>query len=429
MPQVEKLSIFLASPSDVSTEARYVEEIVDELNRTVASDKGVTLQVVNWKKDAFPGFGQDVQSLINEQIAEMANYTLFVGIMWNRLGTPTPRGASGTVEEFHRAVEAYNQNRQPEIWFYFRQSASKLDTDEQLEQRKKVLAFKKQVQANGMPWTYQNASGFHKEFRRQMILWLNARTRQKQGRQAILHMSPHQEVVVGQISILYVEDSDVYVKKYKPMMDQHFGANHITHVITAGKTLSLLRSATKPDVLVADLFIPPGPGYVIPEAAKGLRRAGGQFDYGRDICAEALKLKIPIIALSTAPVGHPVRKPIEQARRRYGGIVYHLHKKDADAMQLVSAIHKVSSGPPEDETLTEQLKHWLEDRWPDTADVTARLTVLNEVRMALESASQPTLVAIRNGPAGQSLLTLMKHHTAESSDEQILLDQIKELLR
>ena len=49
--------------------------------------------------------------------------------------------------------------------------------------------------------------------------------------------------------------------------------------------------------------------------------------------------------------------------------------------------------------------------------------------MALESASQPTLVAIQNGPAGQSLLTLMKHHTAESSDEQRVLDQIKGLLK
>jgi hypothetical protein len=213
------------------------------------------------------------------------------------------------------------------------------------------------------------------------------------------------------------------------MMDQHFGANHITHVITAGKTLSLLRSTSRPDVLVADLFIPSGPSYVIPEAAKGLPRKGSCYAYGMDICAEALKFKIPIVALSTAPVGHPVREPIEQARRRYGGIVCHLHKKDADPMQLVSAIHQVSSGRPEDETLTEQLKHWLEDRWPDTADLTARLTVLNEVRMALESASQPTLVAIRNGSVGQSLLTLMKHHTAGSSDEQILLDQIKELLR
>lgn len=179
MPQVEKLSVFLASPGDVPSERRYVEEIVADLNRTVAPDKGVVLQVVRWEDDAFPGYGQDAQAIINAQIAEMSKYALFVGIMWNRLGTPTPRAVSGTVEEFERAVDAFKQKRQPEIWFYFRQSASKFDTEDQLEQRKKVLAFKKEVQAKGLPWTYKNPSEFRDKFRSQMILWLNARTLQE----------------------------------------------------------------------------------------------------------------------------------------------------------------------------------------------------------------------------------------------------------
>ena len=179
MPQVEKLLVFLASPGDVPTERRYVEEIVAELNRTVASDKDVVLQVISWENNAFPGYGQDAQALVNAQIAEMSKYALFVGIMWNRLGTLTPRAASGTVEEFERAVDALKQKRQPEIWFYFRQSASKLDTEDQLEQRKKVLAFKKEVQAKGLPWTYKNPSEFRDKFRNQMILWLNARTLQE----------------------------------------------------------------------------------------------------------------------------------------------------------------------------------------------------------------------------------------------------------
>jgi formylglycine-generating enzyme required for sulfatase activity len=177
MPQVEELLVFLASPGDILTERRYVEKIVADLNRTVASDKGLVLQVKSWENDAFPGYGEDAQALINPQIAEMSKYVRFVGIMWNRLGTPTPRAASGTVEEFKLAVEAFKQKGQPDIWFYFRQSASKLDTEDQLEQRKKVLAFKKEVQANGMPWTYRNSADFREKFRNQMILWLNARAR------------------------------------------------------------------------------------------------------------------------------------------------------------------------------------------------------------------------------------------------------------
>jgi len=63
----------------------------------------------------------------------MSNYALFVGVMWNRLGTATPRGASGTVEEFERAVAAFKEYKQPDIWFYFGQSAARLKTDEPLE--------------------------------------------------------------------------------------------------------------------------------------------------------------------------------------------------------------------------------------------------------------------------------------------------------
>ena len=56
MAQVEKLLIFLASPGDVPSERRYVSEVIDDLNRTVASEKDIVLQVISWENDAFPGY-------------------------------------------------------------------------------------------------------------------------------------------------------------------------------------------------------------------------------------------------------------------------------------------------------------------------------------------------------------------------------------
>ena len=116
MPSAEKLLVFLASPGDVPTERRYVEDVVAELNRTVANDQGVLLQVMRWDNDAFPGYGLDAQALINGRIAAMEQYALFIGIIWNRLGTPTPRAESGTVEEFERgtlhiAMSMYRESR------------------------------------------------------------------------------------------------------------------------------------------------------------------------------------------------------------------------------------------------------------------------------------------------------------------------------
>ena len=172
-PQIEKLLIFLASAGDVPYERRAVQKVVDELNRTISSQKNILLQVVSWENDVFPGYGMDAQALINAQKAEMSQYSLFVGIMWNRLGTPTPQAVSGTVEEFERAVTAYEQYGQPDIWFYFREAPAKLDTYDQLEQRKKVLEFKKQVAANGLPSTYKSPSDFQNKFRMQMTQWVN----------------------------------------------------------------------------------------------------------------------------------------------------------------------------------------------------------------------------------------------------------------
>ena len=46
MNQLKELSIFLASPSDVRQERALVREVIAEVNRTVAKDKGVVLDLV-----------------------------------------------------------------------------------------------------------------------------------------------------------------------------------------------------------------------------------------------------------------------------------------------------------------------------------------------------------------------------------------------
>lgn len=178
MPQLEELMIFLASPSDVARERRCVEEVIEEINDTVASSKGIVLRVVHSGK-TYPGFGQDGQTVLNKQIGNMKEYALFVGIMWSSIGTKTARAPSGTVEEFQRAVRSFDRNERPEIWFYFRQSAPQLDTQEKVKQYKQVLAFKEKVQRNALTCDYGNSSNFRNEFRKQITRWLNKRASKK----------------------------------------------------------------------------------------------------------------------------------------------------------------------------------------------------------------------------------------------------------
>lgn len=174
MPQVEQLKIFLASPSDVSVERRYVEDVVAEINRTVGKAMGIVLVVVS-SRNAIPGHGKDGQTVINKQIARMKDYVLFVGIMWNRIGTPTARAKSGTVEEYNRAVRAFNFHGNPEIWFYFRDTSAHPVSQDLLNQRKAVSAFRKRVQRKSFSPSYKNSADFRNKFREHLTIWLHKR--------------------------------------------------------------------------------------------------------------------------------------------------------------------------------------------------------------------------------------------------------------
>ena len=155
------LTIFLASPSDVSDERAVFEEVVNDWNKAWARELGLRLELLRWETDAFPAIGTDAQDVINRQIPN--DYDLFFGIMWSRFGTPTGRFGSGTEEEFHRALERCQiANERPEIAFYFKDapiSPSKLDT----HQLERVQKFKREASDFGLlTWDFVDIGQFEK---------------------------------------------------------------------------------------------------------------------------------------------------------------------------------------------------------------------------------------------------------------------------
>jgi hypothetical protein len=177
MDAYRKVRVFLASPGEVAQERAIAREVLDEINRTVADERGVVFQVYGWDSDAYPGYGGDGQSIINREIGDMGRYDLFIGIMWNRFGTETPRAGSGTEEEFDRAVKSFEQNARPDIWLYFRQGAADLNTQAQLTQKMKVLAFRERGQKKGLTWDYSSPEEFRRVFHGHVVRWLTDTTR------------------------------------------------------------------------------------------------------------------------------------------------------------------------------------------------------------------------------------------------------------
>ena len=156
----EVLSIFLASPGDVGEERTRVGEVISNWNRAWSRHFGLRLELLRWEDDSYPDIGDDAQDVINRQIP--ADWDIFIGVMWSRLGTPTSRAGSGTQEEYERALARHRTASAVSILFYFKDAAippSKIDTN----QLKLVQDFKKSVQSAGLlTWDFSDTDQFEK---------------------------------------------------------------------------------------------------------------------------------------------------------------------------------------------------------------------------------------------------------------------------
>ena len=158
------LRIFVAGPSDVDEERAIVGEAVGELNVGLVDSLGIQLSLVEERTDVPPDMGSDAQDVINRAIAD-DDYDIFVGIMWTRIGTPTPRSGSGTEEEFERAYDRWQESPDSlKVMFYFKDAQlppSKIDP----EQLGAVSAFRKRLGEKGLYKMYKNSEEFAKLLR------------------------------------------------------------------------------------------------------------------------------------------------------------------------------------------------------------------------------------------------------------------------
>lgn len=155
------LKLFIASPSDMLDERRVACEVVQLINAAWSEAIGVFIEVVEASTYARPGFGQDAQDVINEQIG--TDYEIFVGIMWSRFGTPTKRAGSGTEEEFLRAYDRLRTDSSAlEVMFYFKNTPIAPE-DIDIDQLRSVKSFKSKVnKLGGYYFIFRDTSDFQK---------------------------------------------------------------------------------------------------------------------------------------------------------------------------------------------------------------------------------------------------------------------------
>lgn len=163
--KINQIRVFISSPSDVNTERQEAQEIIDELNTTLGESNGFVLYPLTWEKNTYPSVGTYSQEVINKQIVD---YDIFVGIMSNRFGSPTPKANSGTEEEFNYA---YEKRENVQIMFFFK-NAQIMSNDVDIEQLQKVRKFKEEIANKGVYYR-EFTNDFKKVFREDLTKYIS----------------------------------------------------------------------------------------------------------------------------------------------------------------------------------------------------------------------------------------------------------------
>lgn len=131
------LTVFLASPSDLSDERQEIRNAVNRLNKVIGRRLNWNIELMGWE-DTLPGFARP-QAIINKDVDTC---DLFIGMLWKRWGQSTGEFSSGFEEEFLLARSRRLAAQKPEIWLLFKtiDENSLKDPGPQLE---KTLEFQK----------------------------------------------------------------------------------------------------------------------------------------------------------------------------------------------------------------------------------------------------------------------------------------------
>ena len=158
MADVEEVRIFIASPSDLEEERDAVKRVIERVNLAMADLEPIRLRPIKWETDVQPAIGGDAQDIVNSALA--GEYEVFIGILWTRFGTPTPRSDSGTLEEFEAAGARHKKDSSSvSVMFYFK-DAPQAPMDIDTEQLQKVQDFRKKYKDIGIYGTFTDTRNF-----------------------------------------------------------------------------------------------------------------------------------------------------------------------------------------------------------------------------------------------------------------------------
>ena len=163
--QAQVFNVMIASPGDVQAERALVRQVVHEWNAVHSSVRSVVLLPVGYDTHAAPLLGESPQATINWQVLKDSD--LLIAVFWTRLGTPTDKFPSGTVEEIEKHLAA----DKPAMLYFSGARLVQGSFDE--KQYKALLKFKKDMEKRGLYATYEDLADFRAKVSQHLASVLN----------------------------------------------------------------------------------------------------------------------------------------------------------------------------------------------------------------------------------------------------------------
>ncbi|MCP4629706.1 MAG: DUF4062 domain-containing protein [bacterium] len=146
-----------------------MEDVIEELNRGVADDRGLRLELSRWETDAYPGFHSDGPQGLIDPVLKIEECDILLGIFWKRFGTPTGDARSGTEHEIRHAIQSRPQSGRPQIMIYFKEAEFLPHSEAELEQYRLVLRFRDEFPQEGLYWAFKDVAEFERLTRNHLM--------------------------------------------------------------------------------------------------------------------------------------------------------------------------------------------------------------------------------------------------------------------
>jgi hypothetical protein len=187
------IKVMIATPGDVAKERQLIRDTVYEWNYVHSEDKDIVLMPVGWESHASPSMGERPQAVINKQV--LKDCDLLIAAFWTRLGSPTGKATSGTVEEIAEHLKAGKP-----AMLYFSSVPVVLESVDK-KQYEALKKFKEECRQRGLIEEYDSPEDFKGKLSRQLAQTVLRHFSKKNGQPSESDLVLPRQPVVPKLSL------------------------------------------------------------------------------------------------------------------------------------------------------------------------------------------------------------------------------------